>query len=187
MKEGVYVPNVTFKCRSGDIVEGGGCGFDEGKWEDCTTKDFFAGKRVVVFSLPGAFTPTCTSQQLPGFEENYDKIKEMGVDEIYCVSVNDAFVMNKWLADQNITLVQSIPDGNGLFTRQMGMLVEKSNLGFGPRSWRYAAVVNDGIIEKWFEEPGRCDNCDDDPYEVTSSENVMSYLQTASTKKSVAA
>jgi len=187
MREGVCVPNVTFKCRSGDIVEGGGCGFDEGKWEDCTTKDLFGNKRVVVFSLPGAFTPTCTSQQLPGFEENYDAIKEMGVDEIYCVSVNDSFVMNKWLADQDITLVKPIPDGNGLFTRQMGMLVEKSNLGFGPRSWRYAAVVNNGVIEKWFEEPGRCDNCDDDPYGETSSENVMSYLKSATVKESVAA
>jgi len=131
---------------------------------------------VVVFSLPGAFTPTCSTYQLPGFEENYDAIRNLDVDEVYVVSVNDSFVMNKWIQDQGVVNVKPIPDGSGEFTRQLGMLVQKDNLGFGPRSWRFAAVIKDGVIEKWFEEPGRCDNCDDDPYGETAPEAILEYL-----------
>jgi len=167
------VPFVTFKTRVRDeSVEGP----NPYRWQDMTTHDYFNGKRVVVFSLPGAFTPTCSTYQVPGFESNYQKIKDLGIDEVYCISVNDAFVMNKWAKDQCIERIKMIPDGSGTFTRLMGMLVDKDNLGFGMRSWRYAMVVNNGVIEKFFEEPGRRDNAGDDPYGETSPENVLDYL-----------
>ena len=175
MKTGVHAPDITFKCRVRDESIGGDNPF---RWEDKTTADFFAGKRVVVFSLPGAFTPTCSTYQLPGFEENYDLItQEYGIDEIYVISVNDAFVMRKWLLDQGVEKVKAIPDGNGDFTSGIGMLINKRHLGFGMRSWRYAMVVDNGVVEQWFEEPGINDTGDDnDPYGETSPENVMEYL-----------
>jgi peroxiredoxin len=173
MKEGVLIPKVTFKTRVRDESVGGPNPY---RWQDVTSDDIFVGKRVVIFSLPGAFTPTCSTYQLPGFEGNYDKIRNLDVDEVYVVSVNDSFVMNKWIRDQGVVNIKPIPDGCGEFTRQLGMLVSKDNLGFGNRSWRYAAVVKDGTIEKWFEEPGRCDNCSEDPYGETSPEAVLAYL-----------
>ncbi|MCL4105514.1 UNVERIFIED_CONTAM: hypothetical protein GTU68_055645 [Idotea baltica] len=142
-----------------------------------TSHEIFGGKRALLFALPGAFTPTCSTFQLPGFEENYKDFQNLGIDEIFCLSVNDSFVMNKWAKDQGIKQVKVIPDGAGLFTKQMGMLVDKSNLGFGLRSWRYAAIVNNGDIEAWFEEPGRADNLSDDPYGVSSPENLLAYLR----------
>ena len=174
MKSGVCVPSVTFKTRVRDHLIGGNNPF---VWRDVTTKEIFGGRRVVVFSLPGAFTPTCSTYQVPGFEEHYDAIKACGIDEIYVISVNDTFVMRKWMIDQEVEKLKFIPDGNGEFTRQLGMLVDKYNLGFGPRSWRYAMVVDDGVIEEWFEEPGRVDNCQEDPYGETSPEKVLEYLQ----------
>jgi peroxiredoxin len=165
---------VTFKTRVRDESIGGDNPF---RWQDMTSDDFFKGKRVVLFSLPGAFTPTCSTYQLPGFEKNADAFRDLGVDEIYCMSVNDSFVMNKWAQGQNLENVKVIPDGSGEFTRRIGMLVDKANLGFGPRSWRYAAVVNDGVIEAWFEEPGRCDNHAEDPYGESSPETVLAYLK----------
>jgi len=177
MKEGVNVPDVTFKVRVRDEAIGGDNPF---KWQDFTTQDYFGGKRVLVFSLPGAFTPTCSTFQVPGFEENYWTIrKELGIDEVYVISVNDTFVMRKWMIDQHVKNIKFIPDGNGEFTEKMGMLVCKDNLGFGNRSWRYAMVVDNGVVEKWFEEPGREDNCAEDPYGETSPENVMEYLKDA--------
>jgi len=139
--------------------------------------DLFKDKKVIVFGLPGAFTPTCSSKQLPGFEEMYDQFKEKGIDEIYCVSVNDGFVMRAWAKEHTCgTKVQCIADGNGDFTRRMGMLVEKNNLGFGMRSWRYAAVINNGIVEQMFAEEGKCDNHTEDPYDISSPENVYEKL-----------
>lgn len=168
------VPAVTFKTRvRDDSIEGS----NPFRWEDKTTYDFFAGKRVVLFSLPGAFTPTCSTYQLPGFEENFQKFEACGIDEIYCVSVNDAFVMNCWAKDQGIEKVKMIPDGSAKFTEAMQMDVYKDNLGFGRRSWRYACVVNNGQIEKWFIEPGMEDNCEDDPYGETSPENILDWLR----------
>jgi peroxiredoxin len=164
-KEGYQIPQVEFVFR------------ESGKFVTRTTADLFDGKRVVVFSLPGAFTPTCSAYQLPGFEEKYDDFRSLGIDDIYCISVNDGFVMNAWAQDQNIEKVKLIPDGNAYFTRSMGMLVNKSNLGFGNRSWRYAAVVQNGIIEKLFVEAGQRDNADSDPYEETKPENVYSYIK----------
>ena len=176
MKEGIIVPDVTFKVRVRDESIGGDNPF---KWTDVTTNDIFSGNRVVVFSLPGAFTPTCSTFQVPGFEENYESIRQMGVDEIYVISVNDTFVMRKWMIDQGVENIKFIPDGNGEFTEKMGMLVCKDNVGFGNRSWRYAMVVDNGIVEKWFEEPGMENNCAEDPYGETSPENVMEYLRDA--------
>ena len=172
-----FAPNVTFAFREGDEAPvGGGCAIG-GRFVYRTTQELFGGRRVVIFSLPGAFTPTCSSQQLPGYERLYDEFRALGIDEIYCVSVNDAFVMNAWAQQLGIQKVKMLPDGNGDFTRLMGMLVSKDNLGFGSRSWRYAMVVNDGVIEAWFEEPGREDNCVSDPYGETSPESVLNYLR----------
>lgn len=172
---GFKLPNVVFKTRVRDESVGGPNPY---KWEDKTTDDYFAGKRVVLFSLPGAFTPTCSTYQLPGFEDNYDRIKELGIDEVYCMSVNDSFVMNKWARDQSIENVKVIPDGNGEFTRYMGMLIDKSHLGFGMRSWRYMAVINDGVVEMWWQEPGiNNDGSDEDPYGQTSPEMCLRYLE----------
>lgn len=174
MKEGICVPVVTFKKRVRDESIGGDNPF---KWQDLTTKDIFLGQRVVVFSLPGAFTPTCSTYQVPGYEELYDDIIAEGVDQVYVLSVNDTFVMRKWMIDQNVQKIDFIPDGNGEFTRQIGMLVDKSCIGFNCRSWRYAMVVDNGVIEKWFEEPGRCDNGTEDPYGETAPEKVLEYLR----------
>ena len=168
------VPAVVFKTRvRDDSIES----TNPYRWEDLTTYDYFSGKRVVLFSLPGAFTPTCSTYQLPGFEEKYDEFKSQGIDEIYCVSVNDAFVMNKWAESQGVQNVKVIPDGSGAFTSKMNMLVQKDNLGFGVRSWRYAVVVNNGKIEQWFIEPGIEHNCATDPYGESSPENVLAWLQ----------
>ena len=132
-----------------------------------------------MLSLPGALTPTCSTYQLPGFENGFADFQAEGIDEIYCMSVNDSFVMNKWAEAQNLKNVKVIPDGSGEFTRKMGMLVAKDNLGFGARSWRYAAIVDDGVVEAWFEEPGRSDNHPEDPYGVSSPETVLSHLRDA--------
>ena len=176
MKTGAKLPDVTFHTRVRDEAVEGPNPF---RWEDKTTADYFAGKRVILFSLPGAFTPTCSTYQLPGFEKGFADFTAQGIDEIYCMSVNDSFVMNKWAQDQGLKNVKVIPDGSAEFTRKMGMLVDKDNLGFGMRSWRYAAIVNDGVVEAWFEEPGLMDNCPEDPYGVSSPENLMTHLQAA--------
>mgnify|MGYP000704677565 CR=1 FL=1 len=170
---GRKVPSVTFRTRVRDESIEGPNPF---RWENKTTDDYFKGKRVVLFSLPGAFTPTCSTYQLPDFEKLYDDFKAKGIDEIYCISVNDAFVMNAWGKAQGIEKIKLIPDGSGEFTRKMGMLVDKDNLGFGMRSWRYAAIVNDGVIEAWFEEPGLCDNHAEDPYGVSAPETNIVVL-----------
>jgi peroxiredoxin len=173
MIEGFVIPKVTFRTRVYDDTK------MEYTWHDTTTDDYLKGKRVVLFSLPGAFTPTCSTYQLPGFEENYDAIRNQDIDEVYCISVNDAFVMNAWGKDQNIQHVKMIPDGSGNFTRYMGMLIGKNHLGFGMRSWRYMAIIRDGVIEKWWQEPGiNNDGSDDDPYIETTPENCISYLRT---------
>jgi len=174
MNVGVSVPNVTFKTRVRDESIGGPNPF---RWQDMTSDDYFKGKRVVLFSLPGAFTPTCSTYQLPGYEKGAQDFRDTGVDEIYCMSVNDSFVMNAWAKNQELKNVKVIPDGSGIFTRQIGMLVEKDNLGFGFRSWRYAAVINDGVIEAWFEEPGREDNHGTDPYGESSPETVLAWFR----------
>ena len=170
---GKKIPVVTFKLRVRDDSISGPNPF---RWEDKSSTEIFQNKNVLIFSLPGAFTPTCSTYQLPEFEDCYEKFKANGVDEIYCVSVNDAFVMNSWGKAQNLIHVKLIPDGNGEFTRQMGMLVDKKNLGFGQRSWRYAALVKNGIVTQWFEEPGLEDDHGEDPYGVSSPQNVLASI-----------
>ena len=141
-----------------------------------TTDDFFKGKRVVLFSLPGAFTPTCSSQQLPSFEKNFENIKSKGIDAIYCCSVNDSYVMNEWAKKMNISNIKLIPDGSGLFTKYIGMLITKD--GFGQRSWRYMAIINDGIVEKWWQEQGiNNESADNDPYVESRPEKCLEYLK----------
>jgi thioredoxin-dependent peroxiredoxin len=168
------VPEVTFKTRVRDESIGGDNPF---KWQDVTTKEIFAGKKIVVFSLPGAFTPTCSTTHLPRYEALYADLKAAGVDEIYCLSVNDAFVMYQWGKNIGAKNVKLLPDGNGEFSRKMGMLVEKSNLGFGLRSWRYSMVVTDGKIDKVFSEAGYSDNCETDPFEVSDADTMLAYLK----------
>jgi len=174
MKPGVNVPQVTFKTRVRDESIGGDNPY---RWQDMTSDDYFKGKRVILFSLPGAFTPTCSTYQLPGFENLASKFKEQGIDDIYVMSVNDSFVMNAWARQQELKNVKVIPDGNGEFTNRMGMLVDKRHLGFGPRSWRYAAVIDNGIVEQWFEEPGINDHGKDmDPYGETAPEKILESI-----------
>ena len=170
---GKAVPDVTFKKRVRDESIGGDNPF---KWVDVTTKDIFLGNRVVVFSLPGAFTPTCSTYQVPGFEEKYNEIRALGVDEVYVISVNDTFVMRKWMIDQDVKNLKFIPDGNYEFTDQMGMAIDMSHLGFGVRSRRYALVVDNSIIEKMFIEPDSSDEVPD-PYGETTPEMVLEYLK----------
>ncbi|MEC8100482.1 MAG: peroxiredoxin [Pseudomonadota bacterium] len=168
------IPNIIFKTRVKDEAVNGKNPF---RWQDVSSDDYFKGRKVILFSLPGAFTPTCSTYQLPDFEKLYPDFKNKGIDEIYCISVNDAFVMNAWAKDQNLKNVKVIPDGSGEFTRLMGMLVKKDNLGFGLRSWRYAAFVNDCIIERMWIENGMGDNTIGDSYGETSPENLLKFFQ----------
>ncbi|MCG7496914.1 glutathione peroxidase [Vibrio sp. Of7-15] len=159
-KEGQAIPQVTFPTRQGD------------EWVNVTTDELFKNKTVIVFSLPGAFTPTCSSSHLPRYNELASVFAEHGVDDILCVSVNDTFVMNAWKADQEAENITFIPDGNGEFSEGMGMLVDKADLGFGKRSWRYSMLVKNGVVEKMFienDEPG-------DPFKVSDADTMLSYV-----------
>ena len=148
----------------------------DGEFVLLNTTEQFADKRVVIFALPGAYTPTCSSFQLPGFETMFSQFQEKGIDEVYCLSVNDSFVMNSWFEAQGVQNVRPQPDGNGEFTELVGASVKKANLGFGVRSWRYAMVVNDNVVEHVFAEEGFGDNIDTDPYEVSAPENVLANI-----------
>jgi thioredoxin-dependent peroxiredoxin len=174
MPAGRQVPQVTFKTHTHDKNV---CGDDPFAWVEVSSDDIFKGKKIVLFALPGAFTPTCSSQHLPGYEKHYDEFKKLGVDEVICLSVNDAFVMNAWCQDQKVKKVMLLPDGSGEFTRGMGMLVKKDNLGFGSRSWRYSMYVDDGEIKKIFIEPGFSDDCADDPFQVSDASTMLEYLK----------
>jgi glutathione-dependent peroxiredoxin len=159
-REGERVPNVTFRIRK------------DNQWVDITTDELFAGKKVIVFALPGAFTPTCSSTHVPGYNELAKTFKENGIADIICISVNDTFVMNEWQKTQEAENITFIPDGNGEFSEQMGMLVGKEDLGFGKRSWRYSMLVNDGVIEKMFIEP----EVEGDPFQVSDAETMLKYI-----------
>ena len=165
-KEGQRVPAVIFKTRA------------DGEFIDVSSDDIFSGKTVAVFSLPGAFTPTCSSTHLPRFNELAGVFKDNGVDEIVCISVNDAFVMDAWKQNQEADNVMLIPDGNGDFTRGMGMLVDKSDIGFGERSWRYSMLVKDGVIEKMFIEP----DVPGDPFEVSDADTMLAWINPEANK-----
>ncbi len=158
--QGQTIPSVTFRTRR------------DHEWVDRSSQDVFAGKTVVLFSLPGAFTPTCSSSHVPRYNQLAPLFAANGVDEVICVAVNDAFVMNEWKRSQNADRVTFLPDGNGEFSKKMGLLVNKDELGFGERSWRYSMLVRDGVIEKMFiepEEPG-------DPFGVSDADTMYSYL-----------
>jgi len=159
-KEGQNIPSVTFHTRQNN------------DWVDVTTDELFKGKTVVVFSLPGAFTPTCSSAHVPRYNQLLPAFKANGVDDVVCMSVNDTFVMNEWQADQGATNITFMPDGNGEFSEGMGMLVDKSDLGFGKRSWRYSMLVKDGVIEKMFIEP----DVEGDPFEVSDADTMLNYI-----------
>ena len=165
-KENQQVPNVTFRTRQGN------------DWKNVTTDEIFAGKTVIVFALPGAFTPTCSSTHLPRYNQLAPVLKDNGVDDIYCLSVNDSFVMNAWAADQDSANIKLIPDGNGEFSEGMGMLVDKDDLGFGKRSWRYSMLVKDGKIDKMFIEPDK----PGDPFEVSDADTMLEYINPSAAK-----
>ena len=168
------VPGVTFKTRVRDESVEGPNPF---RWQEVTSEEIFGGKKIIVFALPGAFTPTCSSTHLPGFENSYDEFRDMGVDEIYCLSVNDAFTMFQWGRHQGVEKVKLLPDGSGEFTRLMGMLVRKDNVGFGARSWRYSMLVEDGTVTALFSESGKSDNCPTDPFEVSDAATMLDHLK----------
>ncbi|MEM0912249.1 MAG: peroxiredoxin [Pseudomonadota bacterium] len=174
MAETQAVPNTTFKTRVRNDALKTENPFE---WKDLTSDDVFKGKNVVLFSLPGAFTPTCSTSHLPRYEALYEDFKALGVDAVVCLSVNDAFVMYQWGKSQNAEHVFLLPDGNGEFTRKMGMLVDKANLGFGMRSWRYSMYAEDGEIKQLFVEPGYADNAPDDPFEVSDADTMLEYLK----------
>ena len=159
-KEGQAIPQVTFRTRNNH------------EWLDVTSDEIFAGKTVIVFSLPGAFTPTCSSTHVPRYNQLAPAFKAQGVDEIICISVNDAFVMNEWQAEQHADNLRFLPDGNGEFSAHMGMLVDKADLGFGKRSWRYSMLVKNGVVEKMFIEP----DVPGDPFEVSDADTMLNYI-----------
>jgi len=159
-REGKKVPQITFRTRR------------DHEWVDVTSEEIFGGKTVVVFSLPGAFTPTCSSTHVPRYNQLAPTLRKHGVDEVVCISVNDAFVMNEWRNEQKAFNVTFLPDGNGDFSRGMGMLVPKNDLGFGERSWRYSMLVKDGVIEKMFIEP----DVPGDPFEVSDADTMLTYI-----------
>ncbi len=159
-KEGTRVPNVKFRNRK------------DGDWHDVSSEEFFRGRKVVVFALPGAFTPTCSSTHLPRYEELTPVFKENGIDEVACLSVNDGFVMDAWAKNQSIENVTVLADGNGAFSEGLGFLVDKSELGFGKRSWRYSMLVDDGVVKKMFIEPDK----PGDPFEVSDADTMLKYI-----------
>jgi glutaredoxin-like protein len=159
-REGKRVPDTTFRLRR------------DHEWVDVTSDELFRGRTVVVFSLPGAFTPTCSSSHVPRYNQLAPVLHKHGVDEIVCISVNDAFVMNEWQKSQMADEVRFIPDGNGSFTEGMGLLVDKEELGFGKRSWRYSMLVKDGVIDKMFIEP----QLPGDPFEVSDADTMFAYI-----------
>jgi len=169
-REGQRVPSVVFRVRKGN------------EWVNVSTDDLFKGKTVVAFALPGAFTPTCSSSHLPRYNELAPVFKSHGVDDILCISVNDTFVMNAWAEDQEAENITMVPDGNGEFTEGMGMLVDKSDLGFGMRSWRYSMLVKDGVIEKMFIEP----DVPGDPFEVSDADTMLDYIAPGAERPRVA-
>ncbi len=167
------VPDATFHTRVRNPALSGSNPFE---WKALTTAEIFGGKRIVLFALPGAFTPACSESHLPGFEDNHDRFRDLGIDQVICLAVNDAFVMYQWAVSRNVSKVFMLPDGNGEFTRKMGMLVDRSSQGMGMRSWRYSMLVEDGKIEKLFAEPGFQDNPAGVPLKVSGADTMLAYL-----------
>ena len=183
----MYIPDTTFYMHEYAEGTSGGCSIDgvpSFQWTIKRASDLFANKKVVIFGLPGAFTPTCSSAQLPMYDILFDEFKKNGVDEIWCTSVNDAFVMHSWSVDQNLKNVKMLPDGNGEFAQGLGMLVDKRNLGFGMRSWRYAMVVNNLEIQRMFiEDKNPAHMYPTDPFEVSKAEYVLEQIKHSSNQE----
>lgn len=171
------VPDTVFKVHTHTPASENTCMDMAFAWSQRTSGEIFNGRKVVLFALPGAFTPTCSSTHAPGYDKAHEEFKNLGVDEVICLSVNDPFVMSHWGKQLGIQHVTMLPDGNGDFTRGMDMLVKKENLGFGMRSWRYSMFVVDGVIEKIFIEKGYMDNSPDDPFEVSDAGTMLNYLK----------
>jgi peroxiredoxin len=174
MKINEIASDIVFKTRVRDESVEGPNPF---RWQDVSMDEVFAGKKVIIFALPGAFTPTCSSTHLPRYEELYEEFMAEGIDEVYCLAVNDAFVMFQWAQHQGISKVKMLPDGSAKFTNKMGMLVNKDNLGFGMRSWRYSILVEDGVITKRFIEDGMVDNCPTDPFEMSDADTMLDHIK----------
>ena len=172
--QGKKCPCVTFKTSVRDSRMKGPNPF---RWKDLKSNNIFKDRKVVVFSLPGAYTPTCSTSHLPDYEKMHPKLKKLGVDDVYCVSVNDAFVMHNWGKKLGIKRVKMLPDGNAEFTKKMGALVKKKNLGFGDRSWRYSMLVDNGKIKKVFSEKGFGNNQGKDPFKVSDVKTMIKYLK----------
>jgi peroxiredoxin len=158
IKVGDRVPSVSLKMKTADGMQ------------TVSTDELFKGKKVVLFALPGAFTPTCSAKHLPGFVQNRDQLKAKGVDTVACLSVNDAFVMEAWGKQQNVgDKVMMLADGNGEFTRAVGLTMDGTGYGMGERSQRYAMVVDNGVVKALnVEAPGA--------FEVSSAEAVLKAL-----------
>lgn len=171
---GKNAPRVKIRTR---VRDGRLKGDNPFKWKTVNTDKLFKNKKVVLFSLPGAYTPTCSTKHLPDYEKKYNQLKKLGIDDVYCIAVNDAFVMNNWAKKLKVKKVKMLPDGNGDFTLKMGAMVNKDNLGFGPRSWRYSMVLDDGKITKIFEEPGKKHNCPNDPFKISDVDTMIQYLK----------
>lgn len=178
LQPGDRVPEVIFKTRVRDEALKSDNPY---RWQDLSTNEIFAGKKIVLFALPGAFTPTCSTRHAPGYDATYNDFKNLGIDEVICLSVNDAFVMFKWYLDVKTENLFMLPDGNGDFTRAMGMMVEKTNLGFGNRSWRYSMYVEDGIIKKMFVEEKIMNNSPTDPFEISDAQTMLNALKEQNT------
>ena len=179
MKEGKHIPNVDFMVRIKDETLSAN---DPYKWVPINSYSIFKDKRNLLFSVPGAFTPVCSERQVPDYVRHQHEFKRFGLEEIYCITVNDYFVVNQWANHFRGSEIKFIPDGNGVFTNMMDMLVDKSNVGYGYRSWRYAAIIDNLKIEKLFVEPGKTHNSEVDPYSVTRPDNIVRYLQTKNNK-----
>lgn len=172
--EGKKVPCVNFKTRVRDIKLKNKK--NPYKWKTLKSNKLFKNKKCVVFSLPGAFTPTCSNHQLPDYDKYYKKLKKKGIDDVYCLSVNDSFVMNNWKKSKKIKHIKMLPDGNAEFTKKMGALVKKKNLGFGNRSWRYSMLIDNGKIVKIFSEPNMSNNHQTDPFSKSDVHTMMKFL-----------
>lgn len=174
-----YPDRIQFACRVEDPDgEPSPCEVIATRWQAYTLADFAKNKKCIFFFVPGAFTPTCSTEQLPSFEKTYDEFIELGFDEVYCVTVNDAFVANAWAQSLGIKKVKMIPDGNTEFTSALNADVQKDNLGFASRAWRFAIATDEDmkITHKWVE-PGMSDNCKTDPYGVSDPENILYELR----------
>jgi peroxiredoxin len=168
------VPDASFRIRQRTLTPEK---TSEYEWVTLTTEEIFGGRKIVLFAVPGAFTPACSDVHLPGFERLYNEFRAEGIDSVICLSVNDAFVMNQWAASRSIENVLMLPDGNGDFTRAMGMLVDRTSVGMGFRSWRYVMLVEDGAITKMIPEPGFEKVPKAVPFEVSSAQNMLDAIR----------